>query len=151
MPVRRYESVTDLCPPEVCEPPPRQPLGQAFEDASIVYGHRVLPGALRDELPSIDNSWGAYGAADEPDDDLVRQVRAATDGDDASTLVGKAYAKWQGLPADERSPLGQAGILREEIEAITGEPALHVVHVALPHRPWVLSRTGRTTSSDARN
>ncbi len=144
VPVRRYESVTDMCPPEVCAPPPRQPLGQAFEDASIVYGHRLLPSALRDELPAIDNSWGSYGAADEPDDDLVRQVREATD--EASTLVGRAYAKWQGLPADERSPLGQAGILRDEIAAITGEPALHVVHVALPHRPWVLSRTGRTLS-----
>ena len=79
VPVRRYESVTDLCPPDVCAPPPRQPLGQAFEDASIVYGHRLLPSALRDELPAIDNSWGSYGAADEPDDDLVRQVREATD------------------------------------------------------------------------
>ena len=100
--------------------------------------------ALRDDLPAIDNSWGSYGAADEPDDDLVRQVRDATD--DASTLIGQAYAKWQGLAADERSPLGQAGILREEIAAITGEPALHVVHVALPHRPWMLTRTGRTLS-----
>ena len=143
VPVRRYESVTDLCPPEVCEPPPRQPLGQAFEDASIVYGHRVLPSTLRDGLPAIDNSWGAYGAADEPE--VAGQARAAAD-DDGSTLVGRAYAKWQGLSADERSPLGQAGILREEIDAITGEPALHVVHVALPHRPWVLSRTGRTLS-----
>ena len=145
VPVRRYESVTDLCPPDVCAPPPRQPLGQAFEDASIVYGHRVLPSSLRDGLPAIDNSWGSYGAADEPDDDLVRQVREAAD-DGADTLIGRAYAKWQGLAADERSPLGQAGILREEIAAITGEPALHVVHVALPHRPWMLSRTGRTLS-----
>ena len=119
-------------------------LGQAFEDASIVYGHRLLPSTLRDGLPAIDNSWGSYGAADDPDDDLVQQVREATD--DGDTLVGRAYAKWQGLPADERSPLGQAGILREEIAAITGEPALHVVHVALPHRPWMLSRDGRTLS-----
>ena len=29
VPVHRYESVTDLCPPTVCEPPPRQPLSQA--------------------------------------------------------------------------------------------------------------------------
>ena len=72
-------------------------------------------------------------------------MREAAD-DSADTLVRRAYAKWQGLAADERSPLGQAGILREEIAAITGEPALHVVHVALPHRPWMLSRTGRTLS-----
>ena len=34
VPVHRYESVTDLCPPTVCEPPPRQPLRQAIEDAT---------------------------------------------------------------------------------------------------------------------
>ena len=47
-----------LCPP-TCAPRPRQPLRQAIEDASIVYGHRVLPEELRDGLPAIDNSWGA--------------------------------------------------------------------------------------------
>ena len=150
VPVHRYESVTDLCPPTVCEPPPRQPLSQAIEDASVVYGHRVLPGALRDDLPAIDNSWGAYGAGDdatESSDELVRQeagAAAGTSGD--KSLIEQAYAKWQGLDADERSPLGQAGVLREMTDAIDGSPAVHFVHVALPHRPWVLSRTGVGTS-----
>ena len=149
VPVHRYESVTDLCPPTVCEPPPRQPLSQAIEDASVVYGHRVLPGALRDDLPAIDNSWGAYGAEDDAtdDDDLVRQeAGAAADASGDKSLIEKAYAKWQGLGADERSPLGQAGVLREMTDAIDGSPAVYFVHVALPHRPWVLSRTGVGTS-----
>ena len=60
--MRRYEPVTDMCPSSICEPPPRQPLSQALEDACVVYGHRVLPSAVRDELPTIDDSWGAYGA-----------------------------------------------------------------------------------------
>ncbi len=150
VPVHRYESVTDLCPPTVCEPPPRQPLSQAIEDASVVYGHRVLPEDLRDGLPAIDNSWGAYGAEDDDadsSDELVRQeVGAAADDDAGTSLIEKAYAKWQGLNADERSPLGQAGVLREMTDAIDGSPAVHFVHVALPHRPWVLSRTGVGTS-----
>jgi hypothetical protein len=150
VPVHRYESVTDLCPPTVCEPPPRQPLSQAIEDASVVYGHRVLPGALRDDLPAIDNSWGAYGAEDdaaESSDELVRQeAGAAADASGDKSLIEQAYAKWQGLAADERSPLGQAGVLREMTDAIDGSPAVHFVHVALPHRPWVLSRTGVGTS-----
>ena len=141
VPVRRYESVTDMCPPEVCAPPPRQPLGQAFEDASIVYGHRVLPSALRDELPAIDNSWGCVRRGRRARR-RSRPPGARGDRRARRRSSGKAYAKWQGLPADERSPLGQAGILRDEIAAITGEPALHVVHVALPHRPWVLSPHG---------
>jgi sulfatase-like protein len=149
VPIERYESVTDLCPPTVCEPPPRQPLSQAIEDASVVYGHRVLPEDLRDELPAIDNSWGAYGAADDvgADDELVRQeVGAAAEATGDKTHIEKAYAKWQGLDADERSPLGQAGVLRTMIAAIDGSPAVHFVHVALPHRPWVLSRTGVGTT-----
>ena len=107
VPVRRYESVTDMCPPEVCAPPPRQPLGQAFEDASIVYGHRLLPSALRDELPAIDNSWGSYGAADEPDDDLVRQVREATD--EASTLVGQGVRQVAGAAGRRAQPARPGG------------------------------------------
>ena len=149
VPVHRYESVTDLCPPTVCEPPPRQPLSQAIEDASVVYGHRVLPAALRDDLPAIDNSWGAYGAEDDAtdDDELVRQeAGAAADASGDTSLIEKAYAKWQGLAAEERSPLGQAGVLRDMTDAIDGSPAVHFVHVALPHRPWVLSRTGVGTS-----
>ena len=62
IPIERYESVTDLCPPSVCDPPPPRPLSQAFRDAAIVYGHRVLPPAGRDHLPAIDTSWGDFGA-----------------------------------------------------------------------------------------
>ena len=37
-------------------------------------------------------------------------------------------------------------MLSEHISAITAEPALHFVHVAVPHRPWVLSPSGYSTS-----
>lgn len=138
VPVTRYESVTDMCPASICEPAPPQSLGQAFEDAGVVYGHRVLPKALRDDLPVIDNSWGAYGAEED--------TGSTVDPDGDGGLIGEAYEKWQGLDADERSPTGQAAILSAQIEAITAAPSLHFVHVALPHRPWTLSRTGLSTS-----
>jgi hypothetical protein len=143
VPVFRYESVTSLCPSALCEPPPRRALTQALEDASIVYGHRVLPAAWRDELPPIDNSWGAYGAQDD------RGVgSSAQDGDDggSQSYIAEAYSRWHGLEADERSPLGQARVLSERTAAITADPALHFVHVAIPHRPWFLSPTGVATS-----
>lgn len=142
VPVHRYESVTDLCPADICERPPRQPLARALEDASVVYGHRVLPEAMRDELPVIDNSWGAYGAEDDGGS-------TGEDSDDATagrSVVDRAYEKWRELGADEKSPLGQAGILREAIDAIDGEPSVHFAHVALPHRPWTLSASGVSTS-----
>jgi hypothetical protein len=134
VPVQAYESVTSLCPPDLCAETDPLPLTQALEDASIVYGHRVLPEALRDGLPAIDNSWGAYGAQD--------------DGGDGGgdNYIRDAYSRWLGLGADERSPLGQAAVLSERTQAITAEPALHFVHVAVPHRPWVLSPSGFVTS-----
>ena len=112
VPVHRYESVTDLCPPTVCEPPPRQPLSQAIEDASVVYGHRVLPGALRDDLPAIDNSWGAYGAEDDAttDDDLVRQeAGAAADASGDQSLIEKAYAQMAGARRRRAQPARPGG------------------------------------------
>ncbi len=144
VPVTRYESVTDMCPSEICAPPPRQPLAQALEDASIVYGHRVLPSSLRDELPPIDISWGAFSgdkAAADPNDPFAVAEAAGTEDNN-----GTAYAKWLSLDADQRSPRGQAALLQEQIDSITGEPALYFAHVALPHRPWVLSRSGIATS-----
>jgi len=138
IPISRYESVTDLCPPRYCDPGPRRSLGDALTDSSVVYGHRVLPAAWRAELPAIDNSWGEFGA----EDDTGTRSSELTGQD----LVEEAYAKWRELGADEKSPLGQAGLLREQIEAITAEPSLHFVHVALPHRPWTLSPSGLSTS-----
>ena len=142
-PATRYESVTDMCPPSICEPPPQQPLRQALEDASIVYGHRVLPSDLRDGLPAIDQSWGNYGAdpAGAEDDPFV-EAQAAS----GTSQIERAYARWLQMDRDEKSPLGQAGVLREQARAIDGSPGVHFVHVALPHRPWTLSRTGARTS-----
>ena len=142
VPVDRYESVTAMCPDSICEPPPRQPLDQALEDAAIVYGHRVLPGALRDGLPDIDNSWGEFGV----DTGGEAQGGSGSDVEDEPSYIEQAYSHWRGLDADERSPLGQAGLFTEHIDAITGEPSLTFVHIAIPHRPWVLSRTGIVTS-----
>jgi hypothetical protein len=133
VPVHRYEAITDLCPPDICAPPARQPLRQALEDASIVYGHRILPQELRDGLPAIDRSWGAYGSDTDTGDD-----RPAT----GEELTNAQYEKWRALGSEEKSIRGQAGVLAERLGAITAEPSLHVVHVSLPHRPWTLSRSG---------
>lgn len=148
--VLRYESVTDLCPEAICEPAPQQSMWRALEDATIVYGHRVLPVPLRDDLPPIDNSWGAYGAVQLEGVAAPSAGSAGSAGEgsgsDEPTYIEQAYTRWNDLAADERSPSGQARIMQEHIDAITAEPALHFVHVALPHRPWVLSRTGVTTT-----
>ena len=140
MPVDRYEVVTDLCPPESCAPLPAEPLSQALRDSSVVYLHRALPAQLRSDLPAIDHAWGGFG------DELGGGVAPAeTDGEAADgeeADAEDAFLRWKTLDAAERSAPGQAALLVDRGEAITGEPALHMLHVALPHFPWVLSPTG---------
>ena len=41
--------------------------------------------------------------------------------------------------------------MAEEVAAITGDPALHLLHVNLPHFPWTLSRSGHTTTYSPAN
>ncbi len=129
--VHRYESVTDLCPASVCEPLPPQPLQHAMQDAAVVYGHRVLPPTIADGLASIDNSWGSFGEFGNGGTPSTRQE-----------VLSESYSKWHAVNASEASPRGQASILRDYGEAISGEPAVHFVHVAMPHHPWTLSGSG---------
>ena len=90
--------MTDLCPPTVCDPRPPESLGQALRDAAVVYGHRTLPADWREELPSIDESWGSFGECG----DTGSGSRASRDGDEPLTgqaLVTEAYTKWRELGA----------------------------------------------------
>jgi len=140
LPVARYELVTDLCPEEVCEPPPAQSIAQALSDAAVVYGHRVLPPSLRSDLPAIDHSWGAFGD-DLGDGAAPAAVEADVGGEEVPT-ESEAVDRWAAIPAAERSAAGQAAILLERGRAITPDPSLHLIHVALPHYPWVLTPWG---------
>ena len=128
VPVHSYESVTSLCPPDLCAETAPLPLTQALEDASIVYGHRVLPGAPA----TVCRRSTTRGVRTGPRKTAVP----------AATTSATPTRAGSGFGADERSPLGQAAVLSERTQAITEEPALHFVHVAVPHRPWVLSPSG---------
>jgi hypothetical protein len=57
------ESLTRLCPRDLC-PRPGEAFGgrmrSLFSDAGVVYLHRTLPPELRDGLPSVTGTWGAF-------------------------------------------------------------------------------------------
>ena len=89
VPIRRYEPVTDLCPEQVCSARWAPPMRQLLSDASVIYGHRILPSSLREQLPAIDNSWGDYGA-----EARRRRRCVASDGDAMDVLFGR----WRALP-----------------------------------------------------
>lgn len=66
-PINGYESVTSLCPINTCasaNPTDLERLNATrlrtfLKDASVVFGHRVLPQGTRNKLPVIGQSWGS--------------------------------------------------------------------------------------------
>ena len=142
-PVNAYEVLTDLCPPDVCARAPGQSLRQALDDASVVYRHRVLPEALRAGLPDIDSSWGNFGdgiVGDVPAPETTVPTNAAGQVDKAARLRSIARTSDGGRD-------GQARALVRQIDLIGAGPSINVIHVALPHHPYVLTPWG-TVNSD---
>ena len=132
-PIHRYEAVTDLCPPQICEPPPAESLSQALSDASVLYGHRVLPAALRESLPSIDGQWGDFGGELTVDS----SVPASDAPPDSDPMAGLGD-----LPAADQGHLGQAGRAPAAGGADQREPSVNMIHVLLPHHPYQLTPWG---------
>jgi Sulfatase len=136
-PVTRYEAVTDLCPPDICARPVGQPLRQALKDASVVYGHQVLPEALRDSLPDIASTWGNFGDGIGGDAPVPETTLPTT-----STGRPDRFAKMHAAPKSDGGRVGQARALRRQVDLIGADPSLHFVHVLQPHHPYELTPWG---------
>ena len=58
------ESLTQLCPQALCPDAARRPFTGRMEsllsDSSLVYAHLALPRDLRERLPSVSDTWGAF-------------------------------------------------------------------------------------------
>ena len=110
------EPVTSLCPHSVCG----GKSGAVFSfsagrlktflrDASFVYGQRVFPAVLRKYVPSIEGTWGGFGAVankfkDQFAEGALSQVEAV---ERAVQIVNESKS-----------------------------PRVQVVHALLPHAPW---------------
>ena len=115
-----------LCPPDLCAETAPLPLTQRSRTPRSCTGI-VLPGALRDGLPPIDNSWGAYGAQEERRPAVTTSATPTRAGSgSAPTSAARSVRRQSSASARRRSPRSR----------------LHFVHVAVPHRPWVLSPSG---------
>lgn len=135
-PVNRYELLTDMCPSSLCDPKPRNPLSQAIEDASVVYGHRVLPESWRNNLPPVDQSWGNFS------DQLGEVAAPVTETSDPASKAHDPYARWRSLSRTDRSALGQAATFTQMVDLVDATPSVNLIHVALPHSPFTLTPWG---------
>lgn len=119
------ESVTQLCPSDICErrrPSFRERMRSLASDLRYVYLHVTLPDKLADGLPPIDDTWQDFG--DEDADAAPERARPA--GFEAEAVADKLWT-------DQRFQFERwvAGI-----EPDAGRPTLHFIHTLLPHRPW---------------
>ena len=114
--VDAVQPVTSLCPVSVCESATNDPasfdaprFARFVRDAGYVYGHRVLPPFLRRHIPSIEGTWGGFGAVA---DKFREQFSAGV--------------------------LSQVDALADGVKAMTDDPSprVQVIHVLLPHAPW---------------
>src|SRR5207247_285435 len=59
-----FERETRLCPPGLCREDDRSSFGDRLagivEDASVVYGHLLLPQSLSNSLPTVAQSWQSF-------------------------------------------------------------------------------------------
>lgn len=110
------EPVTSLCPASVCGDKAGATstfsagrLKTFLRDAAYVYGQRVFPQVLRKYVPSIEGTWGGFGAVkdrfkDQFNTGVLSQVNAV---ESAVRIVSESKS-----------------------------PRVQVVHALLPHAPW---------------
>lgn len=133
-PVHRFEAITDLCPPEACGRPPAQPLSQALDDASLVYRHQVLPESWRESLPPVDQGWGGF-------EDVVGDAAPADPADSVPKDQGPNDLLNE-IPKEDRGPASQVDVMLRQARLIDANPSLNVIHVLVPHLPYVLTPWG---------
>lgn len=133
-PVQRYEAITDLCPPDACGRPPAEPLSQALDDAALVYRHRVLPESWRADLPPVDEGWGQFDEAADAADAAASE----------EPVDSNPNARLDLMPKEDRGKGTQLEIMRRQVQGITADPSINLVHVLVPHTPHVLTPWGTT-------
>ena len=123
------EPVTSLCPHSVCQSEVASSFGfdvgryvKFVRDAGYVYGHRVLPPLARTRIPSIEGTWGGFGAVankfkEQFDTGAFSQVDAISNGVDA--FVNDSSQR------------------------------VEVVHALVPHAPWRLTPDHRVAPLSA--
>ncbi len=130
-PINGYESVTSLCPRNLCSTASAIDLERVYlprvksflSDALVVFGHRMLPSHARSSLPSIGQAWGGFaqaGAAEGADADHEEA--------DAKFLrnAGSFYQlrMWNGAMNRMMT---------------MPSPSASILHFTVPHRPWSLT------------
>jgi len=128
------ESQTRLCPNELCGgdgPDTSERLSSLYADARVVYAHLVAPPALAEDLPAIDEAWTGFG-----------EEGAAVENLDASTEAPSVDVQtfYLGRIRDFNRFLRSLG------PSAGGAPTLSLLHLLMPHGPWLYFPDGRVSA-----
>ena len=118
------ESVTQLCPVEICDSvfatSALDRLESLASDLSIIYGHLILPGKWASKLPGVRQNWGNFADRGFPLKDRFQRAS----GDAVRTFE-----------------LFLASLKRED------STSFYFLHTPLPHSPWIYLPSGKQHGS----
>jgi hypothetical protein len=151
-----HESVTNLCPTDLCASDDGRGAvtrwRDALVDASIVYGHQVLPRDWATGLPAVDQSWegfldgaGAtsFSGGDGLSEDLGPDFEYSDPGSFISLMRQRNPEAFDGLKGEPT--------LRAVEGADLGGRDLFFVHESFPHFLWdVRPKAGSTPATPVR-
>ena len=131
--MRVFESVTSLCPAELCNiTAPKSAMAERIVsmlvDMGVIYSHIVLPDEMTSMLPAIDQNWHNFV-----------DLRIRTDTQTVVSEVGGSI---------HRDPAKYFASFVKSIER-SSVPRLYFLHILLPHKPWKYLPSGKTYESSA--
>jgi hypothetical protein len=134
--VLAFEPGGKRCPPDVCEIAgarnrPSQSITAFLDDVRILYLHQVVPRAWGVALPEVRMTWKGFGLPNALDETDANERPLTTEHDVA----------WQGF-----TRFAKTRDLELALRALHfGErPTLLLLHLFLPHAPWMYFPSGRT-------
>lgn len=154
------ESITKLCPDELCninaDDQAEEKPSSLREDTFIVYMHLTLPASIAElYLPSIGASWSEFNfnegelIEDYTDSTLVvdnsPQIESAIEADNPKVVSSDGQRDFHIDGVGKRF-----NRIDSFIKAInpSSQPAIHFIHVKLPHVPYEYLPSGRTYLRD---
>ena len=131
--MRVFESVTSLCPAELCNiTAPKSAMAERIVsmlvDMGVIYSHIVLPDEMTSMLPAIDQNWHNFV-----------DLRIRTDTQTVVSEVGGSI---------HQDPAKYFASFVKSIER-SSVPRLYFLHILLPHKPWKYLPSGKTYESSA--
>jgi hypothetical protein len=131
--IHARETATLLCPRDVCEAQERSASGNALAaDLWVIWQHIVIPRPWADQLPPLANAWAGFGQPD---------TAAVAEGADPGLENALAIADW----AEQQDWYRRYAQFQSFIESLKpgNRPALHYLHILLPHAPWSYLPSGQ--------